>query len=144
MSKTVRDILRQKGDQVWWIEGEAEIYAALELMAEKNVGALVVKTRGEVVGILSERDCVRKLELQGRSPRGTPVAAIMSQRICVAAPDLSLEECMALMTEKRCRHLPVFSGNNLTGLVSIGDLVKAVIEEQQLVITQLENYIRRG
>jgi CBS domain-containing protein len=121
---------------------EASVYDALNLLAEKSLGALVVLTReGDLAGIVSERDYARKVELLGKTARETPVREIMTERVVCVRPDQTVEECMALMTNKRIRHLPVIEGNTLIGIVSIGDVVKAIISEQEFMIAQLENYI---
>lgn len=138
---TVRQVLEKKGYDIWWIDPDATVYEALELMAEKNIGAVLVMKDGELVGILSERDYARKVILKGRFSRETPVRDIMSERVVCVRPDQTLDECMALMTEKRIRHLPVIENNRVIGVISIGDVVKAIISEQAFVIQQLENYI---
>jgi CBS domain-containing protein len=110
-------------------------------MAEKGIGALIVLDGNRVAGILSERDYARKVSLLGKSSKTTPVREIMTERVVYVRPDQTVEDCMALMTNKRIRHLPVLDGNQLAGVISIGDVVKAVISEQEFMITQLENYI---
>jgi CBS domain-containing protein len=144
MVKNIRDILRDKGSQVHTISGEANIYEALEKMAAHNIGALLVMTGDRIAGIISERDYARKVILQGRSSLQTPVEKIMTREVCCALPSQTVEECLAIITEKRCRHLPVMDGDQLIGMVSIGDLVKASIAEKEFMINQLENYIRTG
>ncbi len=139
--KRIQELLGQKGDQVWSISPESSVYDALERMAEKNIGALLVMEKGQLVGVLSERDYTRKGILQGRTARETAVRALMTPRPLCIAPEQTVEEAMALMTERRVRHLPVIQENQVVGLVSIGDLVKAIIAEQQFVIQQLEHYI---
>jgi len=139
--KTVKQILREKGDKILSIDPGATVFDALKLMAEKNVGALLVLEGGRVVGILSERDYARKVILHGKSSLNTPVRDIMTDRVMFIRPEQTVEECMALMTEKHIRHLPVLVENQLTGVVSIGDLVKPSIDEKDFVIKQLENYI---
>lgn len=141
---TVRDVLKEKGSQVWSIQADAWVYDALKLMADKEIGALVVLEGEEVVGILSERDYARQVILKGRTSRETLVGEIMTRKVVYIRPDNTVEECMALMTHKRIRHLPVMDENRLVGIVSIGDIVKAVISEQQFMIQQLENYITGG
>jgi CBS domain-containing protein len=139
---TVAQILRSKGDpSTHTTTPEATVFEAVRLMAEKNIGALVVLEGGKVVGLVSERDYARKVELTARSSKDTPVRAIMSSPVMYVAPDQGSEECMALMTQHRLRHLPVMDGGRLIGLISIGDLVKDVISEQQFIIRQLEHYI---
>lgn len=139
--KTIKDLLREKGPDVWCVSPEASVYEALELMAEKNLGALLVKEHDQVTGLISERDYARKLILQGRSSRDTAVREVMTTRVAFADPSQTLEECMAVMTDKHFRHLPVMENGELLGVLSIGDLVKAVIAEQRFMIEQLEQYI---
>jgi CBS domain-containing protein len=138
---TVRQILQNKGQQVWSISPAASVYEALQLMASKDIGALPVVEEDRLVGIFSERDYARKVILHGKTSRETRVDEIMTGRVVVVGPERTTEECMALMTEKHIRHLPVMEGERLIGLVSIGDVVKAVISNQEFVINQLENYI---
>ena len=139
---TVAQILGSKPDQtVYTMEPSASAHEAVRLMDEKNIGALVVVEHGEVVGLVSERDYARKLVLMARSPKDTLLGDIMSSPVMYVRPDQTSEECMALMTEHRLRHLPVMDDGKLTGLVSIGDLVKATISEQRFLIEQLEHYI---
>lgn len=139
--KIVRDILQAKGSQVWSIPPDRSVFDALTLMAEKNVGALVVLDGDRVVGIISERDYARKVILKGKSSKEIPVREIMTSPVVCIRPEQSMEECMALMTDKHVRHLPVAENNRLVGLISIGDVVKAIIEEKEFIIGQLENYI---
>ena len=140
--KTVAQILKSKPDlAVHTVEPTASAYEAVKLMADRNIGALVVTERGKVVGIVSERDYVRKLVHAGRSAQDTPIREIMSTEVMYVHPHRTNDECMALMTENRLRHLPVMDDGRLVGLVSIGDLVKATISEQQFIIEQLEHYI---
>lgn len=139
--KTVKHILREKGQKVWSITSNSSVHEALRLMAEKEVGALLVMDAGKVVGIISERDYARKAMLTGKSSLEIPVKDIMTQKVICIRPDQTVEECMALMTDKRIRHLPVIKGDKVVGVVSIGDLVKAAIAEKDFMIKQLENYI---
>ena len=140
--KTAAQILRSKPDQAVHTMGPtASVYEAVRLMADKNIGALVVVEGDEVVGIVSERDYARKLVAMARSPHDTLVRDMMSSPVMYVRPEQSSEECMALMTENRLRHLPVMDKELLLGLISIGDLVKATIAEQQFIIEQLEHYI---
>ena len=140
--KTVKELLRGKGYQVWSIGPDATVYEALTLMAEKDVGALLVlDSAGHLVGVLSERDYARKIVLKGKTSRETPVREIMTEKVVWVRPDQTIEECMALMTNKRIRHLPVLEGGRLLGVISIGDVVKDIISEQEFMIEQLENYI---
>jgi CBS domain-containing protein len=142
--KTVKQILKDKEGSVLAIQPDATVYDALKLMAEKNVGALLVLEAGRLIGILSERDYARKVILKGKSSLNTPVRDIMTERVRFVHPEQTVEECMALMTDKHVRHLPVLVGNQVVGVVSIGDLVKASIDEKDFVIKQLENYITGG
>lgn len=140
--KTVAQILKDKPFlAVYTMEPSATAHEAARVMADKNIGAVVVAERGEVVGIVSERDYVRKLVLTARSSQDTLLRDIMSSPVMYVHPSHTSDECMALMTENRLRHLPVLDGGQLIGLVSIGDLVKATIAEQQFIIEQLEHYI---
>jgi CBS domain-containing protein len=142
--RTVKYLLQAKGHEVWSIVPDASVYEALELMAEKNVGALLVLEEGELVGIISERDYARGVELKGKSSKDTPVKEIMTARVVYVRPEQTVEGCMALMTDKRIRHLPVLAEGRLIGVISIGDVVKEVIAEQEFIIQQLESYITRG
>jgi CBS domain-containing protein len=137
----VKEILERKGRDVWSIEPTASVYEAMRRMAEKEVGALLVMEGVTLVGIISERDYARKVILQGRSSPTTRVSEIMTSRVAYTGPDQTVEECMAVMTDKRIRHLPVMEGGRVIGIISIGDLVKSIIAEQQFIIEQLERYI---
>lgn len=141
MSKSIRDVLKSKGNDVFSIGAEETVYKALELMAAENVGALLVKENDQVVGILTERDYARKVILEGRSSLKTAINNIMTTKVLYATPEMSVEEGLALMSDKRCRHLPVFEDKELVGMVSIGDLVKANVAEKEFMINQLEHYI---
>ena len=138
---TVKQLLDSKGYDIWSIGPSASVYEAIELMAEKSVGALVVLEDDRTVGIISERDYARKVVLKERSSTETKVSEIMTTSIVYARPDQTVEECLSKMTEERIRHLPIQEGEKLVGMLSIGDLVKATIAEQQLLIEQLEHYI---
>ncbi|MFI5443904.1 CBS domain-containing protein [Polaromonas sp. UC242_47] len=139
---SVVDILKTKADlAVHTIAPGASVFAAVQLMTEKNIGALVVVEHGQVIGIVSERDVARKVVLMARSPKDTPVHDVMTTLVMGVPPQRTSEECMALMTEHRLRHLPVMDAGRLTGLVSIGDLVKDILSEQKFIIEQLEHYI---
>jgi CBS domain-containing protein len=138
---TVKDILDEKGRTAWTIGPEAKVFEALELMAKKGLGALVVLENDEVVGIMSERDYARKIILMGRQSQDTPVKDIMTREVYGVHDDTTAEECMALMTDKHIRHLPVCKEGKLAGVISIGDVVKAVITDQKVKIENLENYI---
>lgn len=140
---SVKQILQGKGHEVWSIGPDASVYDAIAMMAEKEVGALVVMEGESLVGVLSERDYARKGVLQGRTSQDTKVSEIMTTRVAYARPEQSVQDCMAMMTDKRVRHLPVMDGDKVLGMISIGDLVKSIIEEQQHVIEQLEQYITR-
>lgn len=142
--KTVQDVLGNKGGQIWSVSPGNTVYEALQLMAEKEIGAVLVMEAGKPVGILSERDYARQVILKGRASKDTPVREIMSTRLVYIRPEQTVEDCMALMTDKRIRHLPVLEGGELRGVLSIGDVVKAVISEKQFLIEQLENYISSG
>lgn len=139
--KSVRDILKLKGTEVWCVEPDATVFQALQRMAEKEVGALVVMEGGQVVGLISEREYARKVVLLGRTSPTTLVRGIMISPVMYIHLDQTLEECMALMTEKRTRHLPVIEDGKLVGLISIGDIVKSIIADQQFTIEQLVRYI---
>lgn len=139
--KTVRQLLQGKSGGLCTIGPDANVIDALRLMADRNVGALLVVKSDKLVGIVSERDYARKVVLQGKSSHATPVREIMTERAVCVRPDNTVEECMALMTDKHVRHLPVIEDEKLIGVLSIGDLVKETISEQQFVIQQLESYI---
>lgn len=141
--KTVKDILEEKGHQVWSIAPDATVYEALKVMGEREVGALTVVDGGSLVGIVSERDYARKVILRGKTSRETRVREIMTAAVVTTSPEQTVEECMATMTERRIRHLPVIERGRMVGMVSIGDLVKSIIAEQQFMIEQLETYITR-
>ncbi|NUM44058.1 MAG: CBS domain-containing protein [Anaerolineales bacterium] len=141
MQRTIRQILARKSGQIWAVSPEATVYEALEVLAAKNIGAVLVLDQGRLCGILSERDYTRKVVLAGRSSRTTQVSEIMTERVLVISPDDSIDKCMALMTDKRVRHLPVMEKERLVGVISIGDVVRALIEDQEFMIEQLETYI---
>lgn len=141
--QTVAHILNSKSTRtVWTIAPDALVLEAIQLFAEKGIGALLVMEGEEVLGIVTERDYARKVHIKGRSSDDTPVRAIMTSPVMYVRPDQTNEQCMALMTENRLRHLPVMENGKLIGLISIGDLVKDIISEQQFIIQQLEHYIR--
>ena len=137
----VSQFLEKKGHDVWWVAPETTVFDALQLMANKKVGALLVLEEDSLVGVFSERDYARKVILKGKSSKDTPVRDIMSTKIVCVTPNQTTEECMSLMTEKRVRHLPVMDGEKLIGIISIGDVVKAVIADREDIIEQLEHYI---
>ena len=140
--KTVANILAVKGSEVFRVAPGASVYEALQILAEKNAGALVVTEGGKLVGVISERDYARKVVLVDRSSRDTLVSEIMSSDVKTVAPTASIEECMELMTERHIRHLPVLKDDELVGVVSIGDVVKAVIADLAAMVEQLDSYIR--
>jgi len=141
MQKTVGQLVDAKGSEVWSIGPEASVYEALQLLAEKNIGALVVIEDERVCGIVSERDYARKIILVDRESRTTKVSEIMTAEVLTVAPDQSVAECMTSMTEHHIRHLPVVDRDRLVGVISVGDVVKAVMAEQAFLIQQLEQYI---
>lgn len=138
---TVAQLVQEKGSAVWSIAPDATVYDALTLMAEKNVGALVVLEHKRVVGILSERDYARKVILKGKFSKDTLVREIMTDKVYFVPPEQTIEECMALMTAEHIRHLPVLVDDQLVGVISIGDVVRVVISEKEFLIQQLEHYI---
>lgn len=141
MSKSIRDVLKNKGGTIVSINAEATVYKALELMANENVGALLVMEGKKLTGIISERDYARKVILEGLSSLDTTVQKIMLTKVLYITPDKSVEEGLALMSDKRCRHLPVLENKELVGMVSIGDLVNAHVADKDFMIDQLEHYI---
>ena len=138
---TVAQILQEKGHSAWSISPDASVYDALRLMADKDIGALLVVEETRLIGILSERDYARKIILKGKRSQDTQVREIMTEDVVYVSPEQTIEECMALMTAKRVRHLPVLAHDQLLGIISIGDAVKAVISEKEFLIHQLERYI---
>lgn len=138
---TIASLLRTKGRDTWHVAPDSTVYDAIKLMADRGIGALLVMDGGKLVGIVSERDYARKVALMDRSSRDTPVRDIMTDRVVYVHPQQSVEQCMALMTNKRIRHLPVMEGDDVVGIVSIGDLVKSLIADRDHLIEQLENYI---
>jgi CBS domain-containing protein len=139
---TIRQLLREKGHKIYSIGPDSTVYDAIRTMADENIGSLVVMEGGKIVGIITERDYARNVELKGRASPATRVREIMEHRVLYAQPDQSVEECMAIMTDKRIRHLPVIEQQKEIGLVSIGDLVKSIISDQKITIDQLEHFIR--
>jgi CBS domain-containing protein len=139
--KTVNEILQAKSHKLLSITPNASVLDALKLMAEKEVGALLVLEGDKLAGIFSERDYARKVILYGKASKDTPVSEIMTHKVVCVRPEQSVEDCMALMTDKRIRHLPVLEDQKVIGVISIGDVVKEVISEQRFVIEQLEHYI---
>jgi len=142
---TLRDIVHKKGGEVFSIQPEASVFEALKLMADHNTGAvLVLSGDHQVEGILSERDCVRRLELHGRNAREAKVKDIMTSKVLYVQASQSLEECVAIMIDKNIRHLPVYENENLVGLISARDALKEMVDQQKFVISQLEHYITGG
>jgi CBS domain-containing protein len=139
--KTIRQILKEKDSEIWWTTPETPVYSALNMMAEKSVGALLVIDKGKILGIFSERDYARKVILKGKSSKDIYVREIMTTNVRFITPEQTCEQALALMTDKHIRHLPVLQDDQLVGIVSIGDLVKAVIDEQKRTIDKLEKYI---
>jgi Predicted signal-transduction protein containing cAMP-binding and CBS domains len=138
---TIHEILDHKGSNVWTVSPDSTVFDAIQLMADKNVGALLVTEADKLLGVLSERDYTRKVALRGKSSKDTRVREILSDKVTTATPGHSIEECMRLMTENRIRHLPVMEGDKVRGIVSIGDLVNWTISAQTTTIHQLETYI---
>jgi len=138
---TVRQLLDQKGGNIWSIHPDATVFDAIAKMAEKDIGSLVVMDGEEVVGIITERHYARNVILKGKASPATPVRDIMERHVVIAQSGQTVDECMAVMTEERVRHLPVFEGKTPIGIVSIGDLVKSIIGDQKFIIVQLEQYI---
>ena len=141
MTTTVARLLEKKGNEVWSIGPDATVYEAIKLMADKGVGALLVLEGDALAGIVSERDYARKVILLERSSRETPVRDIMTSEVVSVLPKQTMEDCMALMTARHIRHLPVLDGGKVVGIVSIGDLVKSIIADKEVLIEQLEGYI---
>jgi CBS domain-containing protein len=138
---TVRQLLDQKGMTIWSIRPDVTVFDALAEMAEKDIGSLVVMDGGELVGIITERHYARNVVLKGKTSPATPVRDLMERRVVIARPDQSVEQCMALISEKRVRHLPVVEGKKVIGMVSIGDLVKSMVSDQKFMVDQLQHYI---
>ena len=141
---TVRELIRKKGGRVYAVAPDATVYDALKMMAEHNTGALLVMDGAKVEGILSERDCVRKVDLAGKSSKTARVREIMTGRVVYVDAGQPLEECMALMIDKNIRHLPVYDNKELLGLISVRDVLKEVVDVQKFMISQLEHYITGG
>ena len=141
---TVRDMIRKKGNEIFSVPPSANVLEALKLMAKHNTGAVLVMDGGEVQGILSERDCVRKLELEGKTAKNTQVKEIMTAKVISIEADEDLEACMMLMIERNIRHLPVYANEKLLGLISVRDVLREVVEVQKSMIAELEHYITGG
>jgi CBS domain-containing protein len=138
---SVSQILQGKGHQIWSVAPDTTVYETLALMAEKNIGAVVVLDDGQLIGIFSERDYARKVVLLGKSSRTTPIAEVMTSPVISVRSEQSVDKCMRLMTDKKFRHLPVVDGNQMVGIISIGDVVSAILNEQETIINHLEDYI---
>jgi len=141
---TVKELLKKKSGDIWSISPQTSVYQALELMAQKEVGALLVIENDKLVGIFSERDYARKIILKGKASKETAVSELMTTSVYYVTPDNTLEEAMALMTSKHIRHLPIMNQGKLSGVVTLGDVVKKIISEQKLTIDELENYVTGG
>ncbi len=141
---TLRDIIRKKGGEVFSIAPDASVFEALKMMADHNSGALLVMSGGKVDGIVSERDCVRRVELHGRTAKDTKVVDIMTSKVLYAQVNQTIEECVAIMIDKNIRHLPVFDGEELIGLISVRDALNEMVDQQKFMISQLEHYITGG
>ncbi len=137
----VSQILKTKGNKIWSIDPQETAYKALQIMSQENLGGLMVINKGKLVGIFTERDYARKVILKGKSSRSTPVSELMTKEVLYVDPGTPVEDCMALMTEKRVRHLPVMEDNQLVGVVTVGDVVKQLIVDQEFKIQELERYI---
>ena len=138
---TIAQLLNAKGNQIWSVEPKATIFEALEIMSEKEIGALLVMEDGKLTGIFSERDYARKVILKGKSSKETPVGELMTKKVFYIDPQKTTNDCMAMMTAKRIRHVPVIEDNQAMGIVTIGDVVNQIISEQEVTINHLENYI---
>ena len=141
MATTVHDVLRGKGSEIISVSPSDTVFEVLQILAERNIGAVLVLEGSRLVGILSERDYARQVILKGKASKDTPVREIMTTSVVCVHPEYTIEDCMALMTDKRVRHLPVLEEERLVGVISIGDVVKAIITEQEFTIEQLQNYI---
>jgi CBS domain-containing protein len=140
--KLVKHILNSKGHEIWSVKPNDTVFDAVKLMADKSIGSLLVMNGDKLVGIVTERDYARKVILEGKSSKDSSVKEVMNSKVLCVSPDQTVDECMALMTDKRIRHLPVLDHKHVVGIISIGDLVNAVISEQQILIDHLEHYIQ--
>ncbi|MGA1863261.1 CBS domain-containing protein [Deferribacter thermophilus] len=141
MQTTVKDILAKKGNQIFTVSADSTVYDALKVMAENNIGSVLVMDGDKMVGIFTERDYARKLILKGKYSKDTPVKEVMTEKVISIKPEATTEACLALMTEKRIRHLPVMQDGKVIGLISIGDVVKQIIEDRESYIRDLERFI---
>jgi len=141
---TLRDVIRKKGGEVYSVEPKASVFEALKMMADLNTGALMVMSGQKVEGIISERDCVRRLDLHGRTAKDTKVEDIMTAKVLYAQVSQTVEECVAIMLDKNIRHLPVFDGEEMVGLISVRDALAEMVDQQKFMISQLEHYITGG
>jgi CBS domain-containing protein len=144
MAISVRDVLARKGPGLWSVGPDSTVFEALQMLAARNIGAILVLEGTHLVGILSERDYARQVILKGKTSKETPVREIMTREVVSVRPEQTIDDCMAIMTDKRFRHLPVVVGGDVIGVLSIGDIVKALLEEQRYRIEQLEGYIKSG
>lgn len=141
---SVREMVLKKGSEIWSVSSDTSVFEALKLMADKNAGAVMVIDNSKVVGILSERDCVRRVDLMGRTSRETKVKDIMTGKVLYVEGSQSLDECVAIMIDKNIRHLPVYDDGKLIGLISARDALKELVDYQKFMISQLEHYITGG
>jgi len=137
----VKNILQTKGGEIYSVDPTIMVYQAIEIMCEKNIGGLLIVESGKLIGIFTERDYARKLILRGKSSKDTPIRDLMTSNLITVTPDTSIDDCMRVMVGRKIRHLPVLDNNQLVGVISIGDVVRHVIEEQKTIIQQLEHYI---
>lgn len=142
--KKVKNILQNKSTEIYSVPPTATVYSAIELMSQRNIGGVVIMEHGKLIGIFTERDYARKLILKGKSSRDTPIAELMTRSLITVTPESSIEEAMQFMSNKKIRHLPVMEGDTMVGIISIGDVVRFIIEEQKEIIEHLEHYITRG